>query len=75
MLILIFIFPVTLLHLAEWSVWNELYKAKKEVVVAECEGKYMFLPCFAEGAHENVRITDSLAETWIWDHPNIQQDC
>lgn len=36
---------------------------KKEVVVAECEGKHIFLPCLAEGAHENVRITGSLAKT------------
>ena len=38
-------------------------RAKKKVVVAECAGKHIFLPCFAEGAHENVRITGSLAET------------
>jgi hypothetical protein len=63
MLIFIFIFPLILRHLSEWSACNELYRAKKEVVVAECEEKYLFLPCFAEGAHENVRITDSLAES------------
>jgi hypothetical protein len=75
MLIFIFIFPWTLRHLVEWSVCNELHRAKKDVVVAECEVKYPFFPCFAEGAHENARITDSLAETWIWDRPNTQQDC
>ena len=75
MLTFILIFPLTLRHLAEWSVCNELYRAKKEVVVAECERKYLFLPCFVEGAHENVKITDSLAESWMWDRPNTQQDC
>jgi hypothetical protein len=40
--------------------YNELDRAEKEVVVSEYEGE---ISIFAEGAHENVRITDFLAET------------